>query len=284
MPDVPWSRDEVEAIVADYLDMLVDELRARAYNKAAHRRALLPRLRGRSVGAVENKRQNVSAVLIDLGFPWIRGYKPLFNYQALLAEIVSQRLAGRFDVVDLVSSQVEAPAPHAPHVETILSTERDKPAMGDAVDGAGEGLWRAGRPRVDYLAREARNRSLGDAGERFVIQFERARLASCGKDALADRVEHTAKVRGDHEGFDVLSFEEDGRERLIEVKTTRYAAEAPFYVTENEVRTSRERRTHYQLYRVYDFGYVKGPHLYRLEGDLSASCLLRPQSYVGRPR
>lgn len=43
-----WSRVEVEAIVDDYLGMLASELAGVAYNKAARRRNLLPRLDGRS--------------------------------------------------------------------------------------------------------------------------------------------------------------------------------------------------------------------------------------------
>lgn len=285
MSDARWSQDEVDAIVVDYLEMLDHELRGSDYSKAAHRRRLLPRLRGRSESAVERKHQNISGVLIDLGFPWIRGYKPLFNYQSLLGEVVEQRLPTQAAVVQLVGSQVDAPVLHAPSVADILSVETTKPALCDATEGAGEGVRRPGPFRVvNYLEREARNRSLGDAGELFVMRFERARLAARGREALASRVEHTAKVRGDHEGFDVLSYDEDGRERRIEVKTTRYAAETPFFLTENEVRTSSKWQECYQLYRVYDFGYAEGPRLYRIEGDLNASCLLRPRSYVGRPR
>ena len=79
---MPWSRVEVEAIVADYVAMLTAELRREPYSKTAHRRALAPLLDARSDGAIERKHQNISAVLIELGFPYIFGYKPLGNYQA----------------------------------------------------------------------------------------------------------------------------------------------------------------------------------------------------------
>ena len=35
-----WSREEVEATVADYFDMLGQELHGQNYNKSAHRRRL----------------------------------------------------------------------------------------------------------------------------------------------------------------------------------------------------------------------------------------------------
>ena len=47
---------------------------------AAHRRALLPRLsRVRTASAVEFKHQNISAAILGLGPPYIRGYKPMHN-------------------------------------------------------------------------------------------------------------------------------------------------------------------------------------------------------------
>lgn len=76
-----------------------------------------------------------------------------------------------------------------------------------------------------FIEREARNRSLGLAGEELVIQFEQERLIRAGCERLAARIEHTSRVRGDHEGYDILSFETDGAERLIEVKTTKYGKE-----------------------------------------------------------
>ena len=77
---------------------------------------------------------------------------------------------------------------------------------------------------VDYLAIEAANRSLGPAGEEFVLRFEVARLVRAGQERLAVMVELVSETRGDGLGYDVLSFEISGRERLIEVKTTSYGA------------------------------------------------------------
>src|SRR6478609_11823429 len=82
---VPWSREEVEATVADYLQMLSFELAGQAYNKAAHNRALLRQLNQRTRGAIELKHQNISAILLEQGFAYIPGYKPMGNYQLLLS-------------------------------------------------------------------------------------------------------------------------------------------------------------------------------------------------------
>ena len=58
-----WSSEEVQATVTDYMVMLRFELLGQPYKKAAHRRALLQILAGRSEAAIELKHQNISAVL-----------------------------------------------------------------------------------------------------------------------------------------------------------------------------------------------------------------------------
>jgi hypothetical protein len=69
----PWSDDELDAIIADYFAMLDAELTGRPYVKSHHSSALMERI-GRTHRSVEFKHQNISAVLEELGLPWIRGY------------------------------------------------------------------------------------------------------------------------------------------------------------------------------------------------------------------
>lgn len=90
-----WSADEDRAIVSDYFDMMAATARGERVNKAATRRALLPRLNNRSEASIEFKRCNVSAVLADMGRPWLAGYRPASNYQRSLVESVRAELARR---------------------------------------------------------------------------------------------------------------------------------------------------------------------------------------------
>src|SRR6267142_1502762 len=80
MPD-DWSREEIEATISDYFRMLERELKGEPFNKREHNRGLQAQLRNRSAGAIEFKHQNISAILIDLRFPYIEGYKPARNWQ-----------------------------------------------------------------------------------------------------------------------------------------------------------------------------------------------------------
>jgi hypothetical protein len=281
MPD-SWTRTEVEATVTDYFVMLNLELRGLQYNKSDHRRHLAAQLDQRSDGAIERKHQNISAVLIELGFAYISGYKPLSNYQQLLFDVVSDRLDNSRGLVDIVRSQIAEPA-KLPRFEDIMTAMVAPPtAEPDSQRYRSPQLReRAPRPtRINYLELEARNRSLGAAGEEFVVQLETARLARAGFERLAMQVERVSETRGDGLGFDVLSFETTGEERLIEVKTTAYGASTPFFVTTNEVRVSERDEGRFHLYRAFDFR--RHARVFAKKGALTKSFKLEPSQFVAR--
>jgi hypothetical protein len=278
----PWTLEELEATVAAYLDMLEHEVRGAPLNKTAFRRALLPQLDGRTNSAVELKHQNISAVLLEARLPCIDGYKPMSNYQHALQEVVLRQLAARPTLHDLLTIQVTAPAA-VPTVEDILAAWT-APPEGERATYAESRERRVVRYRspVDYLLAESRNRALGAAGEEFVLRFEQARLIAARKEALASRIRHVARLDGDGAGYDILSYDSDGSERLVEVKTTRYSRYTPFFVSPNELEVSREHATRYHLYRVFSFG--AHPALFGVTGALDAGFSLVPSEFSARVR
>jgi hypothetical protein len=92
--------------------------------------------------------------------------------------------------------------------------------------------------KVDYAASDAANRVLGSRGEEFVVEYERFQLEKKGRPDLAERVQRISQMMGDGAGYDVLSFDERGTEKYIEVKTTNGSKKTPFIVTVNEVEFS----------------------------------------------
>lgn len=154
-------------------------------------------------------------------------------------------------------------SPPAPRSDAYAAREREAPRIGHT---------------ANYLERESQNRSLGAAGEQFVLNFERARLINCGREVLAGKIEHISRTQGDGAGFDILSFDASGAERMIEVKTTKYGRETPFFVSRNEVAVSETRAPHYHLYRL--FGFREAPGLFTLSGALSITCKLSTSTYL----
>jgi len=94
-----WTDLEIDLIVADYFAMLIEELTGRPFSKAEHNRALKGLLTDppRSRGSIEFKHQNISAVLLGLGQPWINGYKPAANFQNALVDGVLRWLGSHPD-------------------------------------------------------------------------------------------------------------------------------------------------------------------------------------------
>mgnify|MGYP001612832339 CR=1 FL=1 len=272
-----WSPEEVAATVADYFEMLDRELRGEDYNKREHNRRLQAVLNNRSAGAIEFKHANISAVLIECGFPYIAGYKPRGNYQELLRTEVMNRLDGAAALATAAAAIVDAAAPTVQTEQPLLDVFVDPPLRDPT-----EGFYERRRtvpvvPRhVDYLAMEARNASLGAAGELFVLGVEHRRLWEAGCRPLAERIDHVSRTQGDGLGYDIRSYDVDGHERLIEVKTTAFGIMTPFYATPREVAVSEEQ-SGYHLYRVFKFR--ESPKIFALQGSLKTSVRLEPSQF-----
>lgn len=84
-------------------------------------------------------------------------------------------------------------------------------------------------------ARQRRRKRIGNRGELIVLALEKQRLTAAGRADLAGRIVHVAD-RDDTAGYDVLSFNDDGTPRYIEVKSTTAPDLSPgFYLTANEL-------------------------------------------------
>ncbi|MFF1384672.1 DUF3883 domain-containing protein [Arthrobacter sp. NPDC058288] len=274
----PWTVDEVDASVTKYFDMLEMDVQGKAFVKAAIYRELSARFTSRNVNSIERKMSNISAVLVGLGYPHLRGLSPLANYQRSLVESVFGELTRRKSLDAVLEAALSDSVPLGP-VDIVREAGAPPQIITDLLHGQS-----VARPfRRNYLALEAANRALGLAGELAVARREQSYLHSIGRTKLADRVDHVAQTKGDGLGYDVLSFDPAGREKWIEVKTTKYAIDVPFFVTRGEVRVSNSSPELYHLYRLYGFGSPKGTGLYRLQGDLEKSCKLDALTFEAAP-
>ncbi len=271
-----WSQEEVAATVADYFAMLEHELRGEPYTKRDHNRRLQVLLNGRSAGAIEFKHQNISAILIEQGFPYIDGYKPRANYQDRLRSEVVAQLVADTPMIDAAATIVSAGVEAVQVARALSDILVPAPVREPRPDRTYERVQPPPTPRlgINYLERESRNASLGAAGELLVLELEHRRLWEAGARHLAERVEHVAQTQGDGLGYDILSFDPDGSERLIEVKTTSFGAMTPFFASKREVAVSVERAEQFRLYRVFKFR--AEPKVFVLSGSLRQTCALEP--------
>jgi len=265
-----WSETEVDLILADYFSMLSDELAGRPFNKADHNRALQA-LTGRNHASIEFKHCNISAVLERLGMPIVRGYRPRANFQNALIDGVERYLSAKGQPVFSFTAPV--PARVAESTTLWIGPPPDM-ALEDQQEP--ERLRRLVR-KFDPAARDARNRKLGKEGEELVFMHEQQRLRTADRDDLARKVEWTSEVRGDGAGYDILSFDLNGKEGLIEVKTTNGAAKTPFFLTENERAFSEERPEAFRLLRLYSFS--DKPSAFELRPPLTEHLALHAANY-----
>ncbi|WP_210272776.1 protein NO VEIN domain-containing protein [Chthonobacter rhizosphaerae] len=254
--------------MADYFAMLADEIAGHPLNKRAHNRGLRA-VTGRSAGSIEFKHQNISAVLAELGLPWLRGYKPRYNYQDALIVEVEQHLTRVPVEIDSPSEYAPVAAPTA---DVFVPPPERRPSRPNRV------LDRLVR-KLDPGERDQRNRALGRAGEEFVLEVVQRRLFDADRADLMRKVCWVADLDGDGAGYDVRFFDpETGRETLIEVKTTRGDRTTPFYLTRNEEALSREQPDAWRIYRVFEFGHA--PKVFSFMPALDERVKLSPATWV----
>lgn len=265
-----WTEVENRAIVDDYLVMLALECAGQPYSKTEHRNALIEAMGGtRSPGSVERKHQNISAVMLQLGLPYIKGYKPLPNIQQALLTEVRRRLEANPGWFAELQPQPLSPA------EARFAAALRQVAVPDMPPEP------HGR-KVDYGLLQEESKRIGDRGEEFVYNFEKASLQREGRADLAADVLWVAKEVGDGTGYDIQSFSPDGRPRYIEVKATKLGALTPFYITSAELDFARRHQGEYVIYRVFDID-GDAPEFYVLEGDLDTLLAVEPVTYRARP-
>ena len=273
MSSQAWTDAENDLIVADYFAMLADDIAGHRYNKAEHRRALLPLLNDRSEGSIEFKHQNISAVLKGLGEDWIPGYKPAFNFQMTLVDAVARWLA--WNPAWLGRRSAARPPTGLADVAPIWigppPTLSNQPPPQEL-----EQMQHIAR-KFDVAARDERNRALGRAGEERALAHEQASLKAAGRDDLARKVRWVSEEDGDGAGYDIASFAPDGRPRLIEVKTTNGWERTPFHISRNELAVAEERRAEWSLFRLWNFARV--PQAFELHPPLDAHVSLTATSF-----
>ena len=137
---------------------------------------------------------------------------------------------------------------------------------------------------TDFDKRNRRNKLTGNQGEDVVLKAERQRLKRGGRPDLAKDAKRVSED-DDAAGFDILSFELDGSEKYIEVKSTTGKAPNPnggfqFHLSANELQQARQRKN-YQLYLVFEVASLK-PKILSIPNPASLEpkrLFLKPSAY-----
>lgn len=265
-----WTLEEVQVAVSEYFRLYRAQIDGDYVRKRDFRQSLAA-IPSRNESAVSRKFSNISAILVESQLPIIQGFTALGNKQTLLSAVLYDWVRDHPDIFD------HPLAPISPPVLDLAGVEVEPPSV-IKVSRARKERKAA---RVDFAARDERNRLLGRAGEQWAVQVLKFELTVAGRADLADRVVWVSETHGDGLGYDIGSFSADGEPQFIEIKTTNGGQAAPFMVTENEVRASEEE-TGYVLMRIFNFS--QNTRFYRLHGPLTQSCALTPVVFSALPK
>lgn len=94
------------------------------------------------------------------------------------------------------------------------------------------------------------SKRVGDAGEKYVYEFEKNKLERLGLSDLANRIVKQYEDLSFFPGYDIQSFDEQGNEIFIEVKSTKGKNKNYFEISDNEIRAARELGDSYHIYQV----------------------------------
>lgn len=106
---------------------------------------------------------------------------------------------------------------------------------------------------IDYSEQQKRNQETGDIGEKIVLanEIDKARKWGLSED-LVSQIRRVS-LESDDYGFDILSFDQNGKEHYIEVKTTKASSNSlSFVLTQNELDHARKYGSAYSIVMVFD--------------------------------
>lgn len=185
------------------------------------------------------------------------------DYQEIFDEEVSV-------VEEILDSQIKLVKVDAPERKTRKATVRHKEQAN-------------GPKNKDFDESNKRNQKTGELGEKLVYDYEHSRLEAAGIDDIESKLIRTSdnKKYGNAYPCDIISVDiETGAPIYIEVKTTRYAADTPFYISEDERAFSEANASFYRLYRVFDAIRTKEPKFFETIGYVGDNFTLTSDRYI----
>jgi len=134
--------------------------------------------------------------------------------------------------------------------------------------------------KTDYSSQSKRFKRIGDRGEQIVVMAERQVLTDNKRHDLAQKVDQISK-RDDRVGYDIRSYDIDGKVKYIEVKsTTKLVGFSNIFISANELEVAKHKENYY-FYVVYNVA-NRTPKIWKIEGSKLLSdenIKLKPDSY-----
>lgn len=124
--------------------------------------------------------------------------------------------------------------------------------------------------KIDYDSLQKKKTKIGSKGEQLVLEIERNRLKAYPD--LYKKIKQVSAISDDL-GYDILSFEKNGEERHIEVKSTnrKETSHLRFELSRNEYDKSKQLKN-YWIYRVFNVNEMN-PTIIPIKNPLTSKTL-----------
>lgn len=208
--------------------------------------------------------------MTDIGYKLISNLAIFKEVDSSLAEFEDVFKDEVNKVEEILDSKVGLTKVDAPDRKTRRATVEHKSQI-------------SGPKNRDFDDANKRNQKTGDLGERLVFDYEKSKLEAAGVEEIDKKLIRTSEKPeyGNAYPCDILSIDvETGNTVYIEVKTTRYNAETPFFISEDERVFSETHAASYRLYRVFDVILTKEPKFFEAEGYVGDNFTLTSDRYI----
>ena len=135
--------------------------------------------------------------------------------------------------------------------------------------------------KIDFERENRIKHKLGKRGEEIVLKYEKNFLENNGREDLARKV-NWVSTTDDSLGYDILSYDLDGKKKYIEVKatTSSYTTKIQFYISNNQFEIAKNLEN-YHFYIVFK-AKEKNPEIWQLKNPmqfLNNGLILTPTKY-----
>ena len=128
-------------------------------------------------------------------------------------------------------------------------------------------ISRSNIKKIDHIKKAKKDAAIGLDGEKLVLEYEKEKFRKKGRVDLIEKIDWVGSY-DESKGYDIRSYEidENGDESeiFIEVKTTEDGENTQFFMSENEIKTMKENKKKYWIYRVCRT--KNKPIVYRVSG------------------
>ncbi len=135
----------------------------------------------------------------------------------------------------------------------------------------------------DFEKEAESSNKIGKLGEQLALAYERNRLKESGITDVEEKVFLTSDnpAYGNAYPCDLISIDSNGNTVYIEVKSTRGAALAPFFISKEELKFSEDHEGSYRLYRFYNvMKKATTPEFYETTGYVGDNFTLICDRYI----